>query len=194
MWVFPGGQVDEADAADDEREAARRAAVREAKEEAGLDLDPGSLVVRAWWLPPPEAARRFATWFFLAPAPPGEVVVDGTEIFEHRWVSPAAAHAARDREEMTLAPPTWMTVWWLGHYADRASALAAARRAPVERFETRMARHDKDLVALWAGDAGYADGDPAATGARRRLVMAGEGWRAEVDGGSGSGGPLAASD
>ncbi len=42
MWVFPGGKVDPGDGrpGDDERSAARRAAVREAEEEAGLRLGP----------------------------------------------------------------------------------------------------------------------------------------------------------
>jgi 8-oxo-dGTP pyrophosphatase MutT (NUDIX family) len=42
MWVFPGGRVDDGDrdglSDDDELGAARRAAVREAREEAGLDV------------------------------------------------------------------------------------------------------------------------------------------------------------
>ncbi len=48
--------------------AARRAAVREAREEAGLELDQTQLVTLSFWLPPPGPPRRFATWFFLAPA------------------------------------------------------------------------------------------------------------------------------
>ena len=75
MWVFPGGQVDPGDfdgasrtggAGGEETElaAARRAAVREAEEEAGIVLDEGSLVHLSFWLPPPTVHRRFATWFF----------------------------------------------------------------------------------------------------------------------------------
>ena len=82
IWVFPGGQVDGADAAglavesnDAEVAAARRAAVREAQEEAGLELDLDRLVTLSFWLPPPEAPRRFATWFFLAPAAQQPAVV-----------------------------------------------------------------------------------------------------------------------
>lgn len=44
MWVFPGGRIDEADRtslpATDELGAARCAAVRESREEAGLEIDP----------------------------------------------------------------------------------------------------------------------------------------------------------
>ena len=45
MWVFPGGRVDEADrVGSDERAGARRAAVRESFEEAGLAIEEGSLI------------------------------------------------------------------------------------------------------------------------------------------------------
>ncbi len=41
------------------------------------------------WTPPAGAPKRFATWFFLARVPTGEVVVDGGEIVDHRWWAPA---------------------------------------------------------------------------------------------------------
>jgi 8-oxo-dGTP pyrophosphatase MutT (NUDIX family) len=88
MWVFPGGRVDEADRAesgsgDDELRAARRAAVREAQEEAGLELHPDALETYSHWTPPPITPRRFLTWFFLARAPATDIVFDGGEIHEH---------------------------------------------------------------------------------------------------------------
>src|SRR5579859_7717571 len=51
MWVFPGGRVDAADheGAADDLAAARRAAVREAEEEAGLHVDEAALVWIAHW-------------------------------------------------------------------------------------------------------------------------------------------------
>ena len=50
MWVFPGGRVDPSDHHADEEVAARNAAVREAQEEAGLDIDAAGLVA-FWKLP-----------------------------------------------------------------------------------------------------------------------------------------------
>jgi len=35
------------------------------------------------------------------------------------------------------------------------------------------------LSCLWAGDEGYADGDPVRPGPRRRLVCDPAGWRYE---------------
>jgi 8-oxo-dGTP pyrophosphatase MutT (NUDIX family) len=189
MWVFPGGKVDPADlpghpAAGDEIAAARAAAVREAREESAIELDPSSLVVLSFWLPPPEAPRRFATWFFLAPLAAGiDVVVDLGEIREHKWVTPQEAMDMRERGEMELAPPTYTTLWWLGGFADTAGALAAAAARVPERYETHVALSpDGRLGAtLWAGDAGYEDGDIERSGPRRRLVMDPAGWRVEIE-------------
>src|SRR5687767_9702722 len=81
MWVFPGGRLDpddtDPDAPHEVAAAARRAAIREAAEETGLDVIPGDLVWFAHWTAPPQSPKRFATWFFLAPAPAGSVVIDG---------------------------------------------------------------------------------------------------------------------
>ena len=188
MWVFPGGQVDAGDlpghpAAGDEIAAARQAAVREASEEAALALDPSSLVVLSFWMPPPEVPRRFATWFFVAPAADAaEVVVDQAEIHDHRWMSPAAAMEARQAGEIELAPPTFTTLWWLAQHRDSASALASAGSRAPERFETHLAKtRDGSMAAtVWAGDAGYEDGDLERPGPRRRLVMDPAGWRVEI--------------
>lgn len=187
MWVFPGGQVDDADlpphpAAGDEIAAARRAAVREAEEEAGLVLDAGALVVLSFWLPPPETPRRFATWFFLSrTADEADVVVDQREIREHRWLAPAAALELRQAGNFELAPPTFATLWWLTRFADTAAALEAATARAPERFESHVARNREGrLATLWAGDAGYEDRDMDRPGPRRRLVMDPAGWRIEV--------------
>ena len=190
MWVFPGGQVDPADgptagSEQDEILSARTAAVREAREEAGIDIDPESLVVLSFWFPPPEAPKRFATWFFLAPvAATPEVVVDQVEIHDHDWMSPAGALERRGAGQIELAPPTFITMWWLEHYGDVGSALSAARSAPPGRFETHMARSavDGNAACLWAGDAGYDRFDMDVPGPRRRLVLAAAGWQVEIDG------------
>lgn len=203
MWVFPGGQIDPGDVEGSggnagaptvqdvftpgagspaEVEAARRAAVREAREEANLQLDPSDLVTLSFWLPPAAAPRRFATWFFLAPAG-GEIVIDRGEIHDHCWMAPAEAMAARDRGNLELAPPTFTTLWWLSLRGDVKAALSDAAEREPERFETRVALNASGHLAatLWSGDAGYADGDLDRPGPRRRLWMLPGGWRVEVD-------------
>ncbi len=187
MWVFPGGRVDPGDRLDDETtepvaailQAARNAAVREAAEEAGLVVAADALSVYAHWSPPKIAPKRFTTWFFVARAPEGDVVVDGGEIHEHAWVRPADGIARRDAGEIELAPPTWVTLHDLAQFATVDDALAAIDRREPELFETRIGSIDDAIVAMWQGDAGYETGDPDASGSRHRLLMGDGGWTYE---------------
>ena len=95
--VWCGG----ADCGDDP--SARRAAVREAEEEAGLRLDGGSLISISRWITPKISPKRFDTWFFLGQINVDDkVTVDGGEIRGHRWLRPVEALEAHDRGEMLL--------------------------------------------------------------------------------------------
>ena len=182
MWVFPGGRVDDGDRepGDDDADAARRAAAREALEECGLAVDPVDLVPFSHWVPPPVTPRRFSTHFFLARASEGEVVVDGGEIHEHEWLAAREVLARRDRGEVDLAPPTWVTLHDLAEHGTVDAALAAAaERDPVPHYETRWVTIDGGAVAMWEGDGGYAANDPDLPGGRHRLWMLEEGWRLE---------------
>jgi len=181
MWVFPGGRVDPEDGvgADDEQEAARHAAVREAFEEAGLRCDPSLLVAFSHWVPPPIAPKRYATWFFIAPAPTGAVTIDGGEIHDSAWMRPSDALARRDAGEIELAPPTWMTLRHLTAFADTAAAVAEAGRREPTFYVTHMGRTTEGMVAMWAGDAGYESGDADAPGPRHRLHISAGAWELE---------------
>jgi 8-oxo-dGTP pyrophosphatase MutT (NUDIX family) len=207
MWVFPGGKVEAGDAEtagigapdgialgalgpEQEIAVAREAAVREAMEEAQLVLAADALHVHSYWLPPAEAPRRFSTWFFVAPAgSAGDIVVDRTEVHEHRWVTPAAAMEERAAGTLALAPPTWVTLWQIGQHPDVASVMAeAAARSPL-RFETRVWGGDDGTALVWEGDAGYDDGDLGRVGGRRRLWVADDRpWRLELASATGADG------
>ncbi len=185
MWVFPGGRVEDgdrhADDTDDEA-AARRAAAREAAEECGLRVATSELVALSHWTPPMETPRRYATWFFVARASEGDVLVDGGEIRDHAWLPPGEVLDRRARGEIDLAPPTFVTLADLAGHGDVAAALAgAAGRHPVPRYATRWGVVDGGAVALWAGDAGYDTNDPDVPGPRHRLWMRPEGWQLERD-------------
>ncbi|MDT3444603.1 MULTISPECIES: NUDIX domain-containing protein [unclassified Pseudofrankia] len=186
-WVFPGGRVDPGDLGGEipgggsaELVAARRAAARETAEEAGISIDGAELTPLSHWCPPAVAARRFLTWMLLGRAPEQDVVVDGAEITEHRWIRPADALAARDQGILELLPPTWVTLWTLAPHAGVADALTAAAGAPPELFETQFTQVPGGLLAMWHGDEGYAGPAPGAReGARHRLWMLDTGWRYE---------------
>ena len=181
MWVFPGGRIDDADRdrATDIEGAARNAAVREAAEEAGLVVDESSLAWISHWVPPAIAPKRFATWFFVAPAPEGAVTIDGGEIHDSAWMSPADALARRDALEIELAPPTWMTLEYLRGFDELDALMADATARAPRLYETQMARGADGLMALWEGDAAYGQDDADVPGSRYRLHMLEGGWRLE---------------
>lgn len=185
MWVFPGGRVEESDRHGDDEDdeaGARRAAAREAVEECALPVSPEDLVAFSHWTPPMSTPRRYATWFFVARASEGEVLVDGGEIRDHAWLAPREVLARRQRGEVDLAPPTYVTLADLAAHDDVDGALAgAAARQPVPRYATRWGVVGDGAVALWEGDAGYATNDPDAAGPRHRLWMLPDGWRFERD-------------
>ena len=183
MWAFPGGRIEDGDAhprrPDDEVEHARRAAVREAEEEVGLVFPPDTLVPLSHWTGGASQRRLYAAWYFLAPAPAAAVVLDGRETMAHRWISPAEAVAGRDRGEIDVVAPTWVTLHTLSAAPSVADALALAAGRPPVVYVSRTATAGDRRVVLWDGDAGYATADPERPGPRHRLVMSDVGWTFE---------------
>lgn len=184
MWVFPGGRIDPDDHLDtaDVLQAARNAAVREAREEADIVVDAATLVHFSYWLPPAIAPKRFATWFFAARADATDVTVDDGEIIHHEWMTPVSALARRDAGDIELAPPTWVSLNTLTSFTTVTEALAAIALRRPRQYETRVGHSQDGPVAMWSGDAGYVSGDPATPGAKHRLTMSVTGYRFEESG------------
>ena len=180
--VFPGGRVDPADREGGaEGDAAlRRAAVREAREEAGLELAAEGLLPISRWITPELSPRRFDTWFYLASvARETAVRVDGSEIARHRWLAPDAALAAHHEHRLRLAPPTFVTVSWLLGLESAAGARERLAPGPLVVFRPRVCPVEDGACMLYPGDAGYETSDPGASGARHRLWAVPSGWRYE---------------
>jgi 8-oxo-dGTP pyrophosphatase MutT (NUDIX family) len=178
MWVFPGGRIDPEDheGADNLLAAARNASVREAHEEAGQLVDVDSLVWFAHWCPPPNAPKRFATFFFACRALGDEVTIDGSEIHDHEWMTPTAALQRQRAQEVQLAPPTWITLHYLQRSADVDEALAAFAASEPRFYETRMIKDDEHIHFVWQGDAAYPDHPAATPGPRHRITVRADGW------------------
>jgi 8-oxo-dGTP pyrophosphatase MutT (NUDIX family) len=178
MWVFPGGRVDDDEAPDAPAETrARRAAVREAEEEAAVSLVPEELVWFSHWTPPPVEIRRYSTWFFAARAPEAEVTIDEGEIVESQWIRPAEALAKAEAREIQLVPPTWVTLHYLARHASVEAALEGMVPAEGPRhYVTQITKGEDGMVVMWEGDAGYAARDASVPGPRHRLVMTREGF------------------
>ncbi|NLP83844.1 NUDIX hydrolase [Microbacterium sp. CFH 90308] len=182
-WVFPGGKLEETDrrdAGEAEEDAARRAGVRETFEETGLVLDPATLVTLSCWDPPPRMPLRIRTWFFVAPAPGGPLALSADEAVAAEWIRPAEAIARHGRGELTLYPPTWVTLFELSVHSDAASLADAVRLAGVQRFETVARRGGEGPMLLWQDDAEYdPDAVAEASGGRHRLEIGALPWRYE---------------
>ena len=181
-WVFPGGRIDEADYAGDLHAAdaaARRAAVRETQEEAGLRVTEDAMHYFAHWTTPEQAPKRFATWFYICEVGAGSdhVVVDGGEIVEHRWYQPHQAIEDQRAKAIELMSPTFITLVELANCNTVAEALAMYQHRSVPELLPRFTVTDERGVAmLYPGDAGYEQCDQNAAGARHRFWMGDEGW------------------
>lgn len=179
-WVFPGGRVDAGDRDTDARATARRAAVRETAEEAGLVLELDALVPASHWTTPVGRPRRFATWFFAtALAERRDVVVDGGEIHAHRWLTPGDALAAQARGELDLPPPTFVTLSVLSQFTSSGSALRFFAASEPLVYVPRQLPVPGGAVSLYHGDIAYEGGDAEQLGPRHRLNMFERGWQYE---------------
>jgi 8-oxo-dGTP pyrophosphatase MutT (NUDIX family) len=183
-WVFPGGKLEDADRREGatEEESARLAGVREAFEEVGVVLDPQALVTLSCWDPPPGLPLRIRTWFFLTSEAIGELTLQPGEVVAARWVRPAEMLERHGRGEVTLYPPTWVTLHDLAEQESAEAILAAARMHGLQRFETVARRGAGGPLLLWQEDAAYAGGTTSvdeatdAASARHRLDLGALPW------------------
>jgi 8-oxo-dGTP pyrophosphatase MutT (NUDIX family) len=180
-WVFPGGRIDPDDYAGEPEDvlgAARRAAAREAKEEAGVDVDADALVHLSNWTTPEISKKRFATWFFVGEVTGGVEAADGTETDRLHWFRPADAFTARDTGEIELAPPQWVTLLWLQDHGTVAAAMAAATLAEVIDYTPRFHFIEGEgAVCVYNEDIAYDDlGRLDEPGPRHRLYLRDAAW------------------
>lgn len=180
-WVFPGGRVDPCDSVDaDPLRCAMRAAARETREEAGLTIEPSSLVPFSHWTTPEGRTRRFATWFFAAEVDAQDrVVIDGSEMRDHRWLRAEEALLAHADKQLELPPPTFVTLTVLSRFTRTEDVLEHMRSVAPTHFVPRPRKVPLGTLSLYAGDVAYEAGDPEQSGPRHRLCMLESGWRYE---------------
>ncbi len=186
VWVFPGGALDPEDwraAGTEEARAARVAAAREAKEEAGLTVDPELMLQISHWTTPVVEPKRFYTWFFLAMSnADSSVEIDGGEIHDYQWINIAEAVRRHDAGDFGLFPPTIMTLRSLRGYLSAEDAMIGiAARDPFTVFPV-FARATDVMQVLFEGDAGYGNGDPELEGARHRASLVDGVWQYQHQG------------
>jgi len=156
-WVFPGGAVSAQDGAGDR--ALPAAAVRELREEAGIDLgSPDELVAFSRWITPAQVKIRYDTWFFLAPAPEGaQPQVDGQEMVDARWFTPAAALEASRQEQILLVFPTIKHLQQLSGFVSVSALLGHARARTVAPVQPRVLMTGETARIVLPGEPGYDD-------------------------------------
>ncbi len=180
LWVFPGGSIDAEDleaAKGDPVVASRIAAAREAEEESGLQPRLEDMVLLSHWTTPVVEPRRFSTWFYAAPVQADlDVVIDGSEIHDSRWVSIGQAIAEHEAGELGMLPPTYVTLCRLADYTTTAEMVVAERESPAPEVFPVFATSTEPLTVMFRGDAGYENGEPDTEGPRHRAVMRESHW------------------
>jgi 8-oxo-dGTP pyrophosphatase MutT (NUDIX family) len=129
----------------EEWEAARRALLAGEVPLAELLRDRGLVLrgdlLRPWsrWVTPVTEERRYDTRFFAAALPAGQYTRDvGGEADQAAWVDPGEALAAAGRREISLLPPTAVTLAELRGHEHVAGVLAARRRMTVRLPEVTL--------------------------------------------------------
>ncbi len=98
-------------------------------------------------------------------------------------MTPLEALRRQGAQEIELAPPTYVTLSELSAFESVETAFSAIRDRKLERVATQIGVSEVGPVAIWHGDAGYADGDPTVSGPLHRLTMKKGGpWRYERSG------------
>lgn len=182
-WVFPGGVIEDADGPFEPcgawPSAAQRAAVRELREEAGLEAVAERLVPFSCWTSPTHMPRRFRTWFFLAAAPPGAIRLSRQEVSDYCWITPQQVLDMHRLHRMTLFPPTWVSLHELTGVETVAQALGVYARRPPPVFNPQVRTVGEDMCFFYEEDAAYGDFDIDRPGPRHRLWTSVHGWRYE---------------
>lgn len=184
-WVFPGGKIENKDYSGVNGKAsltfsdmdlsaqesiARQAAIRETHEEAGLVLAPETLGLCSRWLTPETMSKRFDAWFFITESSTADITIDGSEIHDYQWIYPKEALRKQTLGEITLPPPTYVTLCHLVAFTQASKAIQQLCEHPIH-YRPKLTPISDGFCSLYEEDAGYPDGNISMPGARHRLLM-----------------------
>ena len=123
----------------------------------GLMLRADLLVPWTRWLTPEPSHRRFDTWFFAAALPPGQTAAleapaagqdhDQGEADQGTWLRPAGALESARTGEITLLPPTAVTLGELAQY-ESVTAVLGQHRTMTMRMPRVMLEEDRAWLAM----------------------------------------------
>lgn len=133
-YAFPGGALEPQDY--EQPDPYISAAVRELREETGLAIDSSSLILWAHWITPPGRTRRFDTFFYVALAPDNsDEFVGDAESEGHLWISPRTLLAKFEADEVSMLPPTYITLQELAEFATAHDVLTATEHREITFFD-----------------------------------------------------------
>lgn len=158
VWVFPGGALDRVDTEGrDTDEAHRACALRELREEAGVELAADAeLIPWSRWITPEPVPVRFDTRFYVALAPPHSAPKpDETEITEVAWFAPADALARHAGGELELVFPTIRDLEGMLGFSTADELLAAGRERAVEAILPKVLGTREHFRVVLPGDPDY---------------------------------------
>jgi len=188
-WVFPGGKVDAQDyqalnhipseidlknppalSPSDYLKLMTQTAMRETLEEAGITINAAQPQYFSRWLTPKVLAKRFDTCFFIAQLSNKEVIVDGSEIVDYQWISPAKSLALHAQGKIAMPPATFVSLNCLNQFPKAQSAITELCKDPVH-YRPKLISNQKGLCSLYEEDAAYQNENLLMTGKRHRLEM-----------------------
>jgi 8-oxo-dGTP pyrophosphatase MutT (NUDIX family) len=154
-WVFPGGAVDRDEGRGEP--ALRAAALRELREEAGIQLsDTHALIPFSRWITPEQIRIRFDTWFYLATAPArAEARVDGREVVDARWYEPGNALEAARVGDITLVFPTIKHLEQLAKFRSARELVEYAQRQEIQPVLPRVLMSGETARIVLPDEPGY---------------------------------------
>ena len=120
----------------------------------GLTLATDRLAYFAHWITPEGQPLRFDTRFFAALMPPEQApVVDGHEIVDLKWLTPAEAVAASSFKAIGLRTPTLKNLELVAAGGAPASCVVEALgKRPVQTIRPRVLQVDGKPLAVLPGD------------------------------------------
>lgn len=140
----------------------------------GLPLDTGCVLPWSRWVTPRKPAmmnKRFDTRFFVAVAPPGQVVEHCVrEATEAIWHSPRHWLERYWAGEIEMAPPQIMSLCHLLALHDVAEVLATARSRRPALIEPQSFMQGEERVLCYPGDPAHSVAERAWPGPTR-VVM-----------------------
>lgn len=156
-WVFPGGKLDDTDQGDCLQDRLVQAALREVKEETGIELLSDSLIPVSRWQTPEGIPKRFDTYFYVALCNDDQVTIDNSEIIGYQWLSCSRALRSHQQGLAPMMPPTVVSLMKVNQFDKVTEALTGFLSRPNEFYSPKIQQHEGKTLMIYNHDERYND-------------------------------------